>query len=189
MVKMMLGIKKMMHQPRLNQNAFYRDRESMHKHSYKELKKRKAIYNSLILKLVPPLRLLVYLSQSNQLGCRRSWQHLILTRDSTMFAHRRFSTESTEPATGPQRPTCCVIWGRMHKWVTVQKGHFNYFNRDLNRIYRDVGPFGKSIEVTQLTVQKLSALLRLKERERESDSKFHTFSPCFIVGSHEESAN
>lgn len=40
---------------------------------------------------------------------RLQQQHLILTRDSTMFEQRIASTESTAPATGPQRATCSVI--------------------------------------------------------------------------------
>lgn len=56
--------------------------------------------------------------------------------------------------------------------------------KGLERRYRDVGPLSEISEVTQLTVQKRLALLGMWERENRS--KFHTFSTCPTVGSHEE---
>lgn len=153
------------------------------------------------LKLVPPtLQTSVWLSKRNQLvmerrSCKWSQQHLILTRDCTTFEQRTTSTESTAPATGPQRPTCCVIWGRIRRSVTVDSYVYTNAKHILYLLemyaqyvkrYRAVGPVSVNNEVTQLTVQKLSAFLGLRERKREKESKFHTFSPCFAVGSHEE---
>ena len=61
---------------------------------------------------------------------------------------------------------------------------YSYSVKICNTVYREIGPVSINNEVTQLTVEKLSALLERWEKKRVNSSHF---LPALQWGGHEES--